>query len=328
MVNIMSQVNPQSDVDLSQFLGHQNPSDYSGSASLNGLTKAGIVTRGNSFNADLSTLMLKDGLNIRYSAIGQEEYWRLPDVIEHVQNLANAYENGDPVPPLVVKMLPEFPGKLVVIDGQHRFMALQLLSITKGKRIKPSVTYLHGDERQELALMVNSTNSKKLSYVELAEAFYRAKMLDVSNPMKNKDIAELFGVSDSHVHNVLKVYDLPVAIKLKLRSGELSLAEALDPKKAKNKQQDKEAALIRSKSRKVNNSILSVLIANAQTDEPIQVDQEGNALVKIPAELWQQLKEAQSELMLKEKQKQALLFDEDGSNQATQTSNDDFLFNS
>lgn len=214
-------------------------------------------------------LVVEQGFNVRGVGLESHEYWEQEHVKEHVYNLSLAYEQGDYVPPIVVKFR-ESDQKAVVRDGHHRLKGI-LLCLERGVPIQfVNVIEYKGDEANQQLLMLKSSNSLQLSAVEKAEIFHRLHTYGF-NP---DEIAAKVGNSVQHVYQMLRIYDLPLEKKRLIQQKKLSVNAAL----AETSTRQKKFA----PPKKAVKEVLSLLSEKA--------DIHGDVVkVEIPLELWQKL---------------------------------------
>lgn len=214
-------------------------------------------------------IAIEKGFNVRGIALSESEYWAQDKVIDHIESIAQAYEAGDYVPPLVVQFRKE-DQKAVIRDGHHRYKAL-MLAIERGCAIRfVNVTEFKGDEQKQQLLMLKSSNSILLSPVERAEIYNR--LYEWGNTIE--EISQQVGMSIAHVHQYMKLYNLPIEKKKLIQLGKLSVNAALnDTKKSKPFAPPKKAVT----------KVIDLVTSAAVTDKGDSV------MVEIPKELWQQL---------------------------------------
>lgn len=214
-------------------------------------------------------LVVEKGFNVRGVALSESEYWAQEKVVAHIDGIAQAYESGDYVPPLVVQFRKE-DQKAVIRDGHHRYKAL-LLAIDRGAEVKfVNVTEFKGDEQKQQLLMLKSSNSISLSAVERAEIYNR--LYEWGN--NHEEIAKQVGMSVAHVYQYMKLYELPIEKKKLIQLGKLTINAALnDTKKAKSF----------SPPKKTVNKIIEIITGSTATSNGDSV------MVEIPKELWDQL---------------------------------------
>jgi len=214
-------------------------------------------------------LVVEEGFNVRGVGFSKEEYWQQEHVQEHVNNLAQAYEAGDYVPPIVVKFR-ESDQKAVVRDGHHRLAALKTLLEREVPIQFVNVIEYKGDEAKQQLLMLKSSNSLQLSAVEKAEIFHRLHAYGF-NP---DEIAAQVGNSVQHVYQMLRIYDLPLEKKRLIQQKKLSVNSALAETSTRQKKF--------SPPKKAVKEVLELLSAKAEIHGDV-------VKAEIPLELWQKL---------------------------------------
>lgn len=234
--------------------------------------KTGEVNRREEVSIHPSMLVVEDGFNVRGVGLNQDEYWTQEHIVAHVDGFANAYYNGDYVPPLVVSF-DQDSQKAIVRDGHHRLRGL-LKAIEKGADIqRVPVVEFKGDEANQALLMLNSANGLALTAVEKAEIYNRFKTWGYSVSA----IAKKAAVSKDSVYQMLKVYELPLAKKQAIQRGELSVIKAITPVV-------KAEAKVRTKS--ATAQLMSVIrdVTSAKVHDDV-------VTITITRELWDNLQE-------------------------------------
>lgn len=240
-----------------------------------------LAKRGQIIKVKPDVLMVEEGFNVRGVGFSQDEYWSQPHVVEHVNNLALAYKNGEYVPPIVVKF-DKNTLKAVIRDGHHRWAAISQL-LADGVEIQyVTVMELAGDESSQQLLMLKSGNSLELTPVEKAEILHRLHTYG----FEPQQIADKIGKSITYVQYMLKVYDLPIEQKRLIQQGKLTVNKALTPASEKAKTVNRKA------NRKAVNKVIDKLLEIKQ----VEVDAENNAVIKIPMEMWEAFLQAQAEM--------------------------------
>lgn len=229
-----------------------------------------------------SVLAVEDGFNVRGVGMSSAEYWAQEHVVEHVNNIALSYKNGEHVPPLVVRF-DKNTQKALIRDGHHRHRAIVQL-LEEGVDIQfVKVMELAGDESSQQLLMLKSGNSLELSAVEKAEILHRLHAYGY----EPQQIADKIGKSITYVQYMLKVYDLPIETKRLIQQGKLTVNKALTPDTEKAK----------TVNRKANRKAVNKVIDQLLTIKDVEVDEENNEVnIKLPLELWEAFVKAQAEI--------------------------------
>lgn len=137
---------------------------------------------------------------------------------EQVERLQRGYENGDPIPPVVVFAIEN--GKFEIVFGNHRLAARQKRFVDI-----PAIVLPHRPEPLEILAMQFRENADRhtLTSLERATAFYKAK----EQGLNNKQVAILFNVSEGTVSR-----DLSIDKNLHPTLKDLVAQAKLCPKKA------------------------------------------------------------------------------------------------
>jgi ParB family transcriptional regulator, chromosome partitioning protein len=164
-------------------------------------------------------LEIEEGFNVRGAF--DETYFERADVKAHIRAIADSYLAGRYVPPMTVRVKS---GRVLILDGMHRKLALDL-AISEGAQIqKLAVTEFSGDETQETLLLVNSAAGRALNPIELAVAYGRLKAWNWSV----NEIAKGAGKTAEHVRQTLKMLEMPVKLKQMISNDEIAATYALE----------------------------------------------------------------------------------------------------
>jgi len=165
------------------------------------------IKRGNSYMATLGEncpIYIEEGFNIR-------------EIDEsHVANIQSAYEQGNYVPAIVVKPTPE---GLKVTDGHHRWIAAQQACISAIE-----VKEFTGDDIEQLAFMITSSQGRNLNPLERAQAYQRLS----HQGMSEKLIAETVRRSLSDVRSHLTFLNAGPKIIKAVKEGKLGFGATID----------------------------------------------------------------------------------------------------
>lgn len=188
---------------------------------LKGSTDVQQMSKGDGFSVAPELILEQKDFNTRGAFMEPGEYFEQGHIKAHIRKLADAYKRGDYVPPLVVKVID---GKIYVRDGHCRRRALNL-AISEGAEIKMvQVVEQRGDEAAQTLLVVTSNDGQPLTVLERAVILGR---LESYGWAKNQ-IAEAVGLTVSHVTNMLKMLDMPIAIKQAVQRDQISATHALE----------------------------------------------------------------------------------------------------
>lgn len=164
----------------------------------------GLVLNKN-FRVPVSNIKIEHGFNIRQTDAGQ------------ISSIMKALQDGSPVPNLRVKVEN---GKITVVDGHHTLRA----AIAAGITHLTCEDVSHLSYSQQVALMVTSTQGRKLHPLERGEAYKRMR----DQGMHPRDIALEVGrsISDVDLHLLLMGGD--ETIKRLLQEGKINFADAVE----------------------------------------------------------------------------------------------------
>lgn len=190
-----------------------DPKINSITAFLNHVNKAqpGSIKKNDIMMVPVELLEEEDGFNER-------DYTRA-ETIEHIDNLAAAYEAGEQLPPLQIKVKN---GRCYVRDGHCRRLGVHK-AIARGATIErlPCIEF-KGDEIEQKWLILKSNQGLQLTALERA-ALYQ-KFVNWGIPIK--DIAAKANKTDEHIRQQLFLLELPVALKAMINDGIVSASLA------------------------------------------------------------------------------------------------------
>jgi ParB-like chromosome segregation protein Spo0J len=157
---------------------------------------------------DPKTLVIEEGFNIR------------PVDQSYVDELAQAYLNGDTLPPLIVEILlvNDTPTPYVR-DGHHRTHALLKAGIPQ-----VAIIPFKGNREAAIALMFKSGSTRSLTRVQRATGVRRLRACNMSQ----ESIAKLLGISQGEVSILEKIAMLPEAVKDMVEQNIVSATLAVD----------------------------------------------------------------------------------------------------
>ncbi|PAU99248.1 hypothetical protein CBG25_20255 [Arsenophonus sp. ENCA] len=124
--------------------------------------KESVSNASSIFNVPPDSLYIEEGFNLR-------------DIDEeHARNFLKSYQSGVYVPPLSVKViLVDGEQRLKIIDGHHRYLALQMAKAAGVDIGFVPVSEFIGSVQDEVINMITSAEGKPLTPLEKAEGFYR-----------------------------------------------------------------------------------------------------------------------------------------------------------
>lgn len=153
------------------------------------------------FMVPLDSIFAEDGFNVR-------ELDR-----DHIESIASAYSDGALIPAIIVKTMPN---GFKIIDGHHRFEAAKLANV-----MRIECKEFVGNEADQVAFMVSSSQGRQLKPVERAQAYNRM----VNLGMTVSEICKKVGRSRSDVDNHLLLLTADSQVIDAVKSGEISATE-------------------------------------------------------------------------------------------------------
>lgn len=138
---------------------------------------------------------------------------------EALQELAESIRTQGVLQPVVVRRRGDDPNKYELIAGERRWRAAQLAKVHEIPAILRDLT---DAEALQIGLVENLQRSD-LNPVEEAEAYRR--LVDEFGHTQ-EDVAEAVGKSRSHIANLLRVLELPDAVRAMIADGRISLGHA------------------------------------------------------------------------------------------------------
>lgn len=240
------------------------------------------ATRRDDFWLSPNRIEVEPGYNVRGAGMDSGEYWELPEVIDHIEKLAQAYDRGDIIPPIKGKF-DKSTQTLKIRDGEHRYRGL-MLAISRGSDItRVRVEEVSGDEINQQIVMLTSSETRPLTAIERAELYVRL----YNRGLQYDQIAAKVFASVTHVKQYIEeVYNLPFDVKRQIALGKLSVNKALTPVEKLEK------AKVMKANKKTVKKVFDVLLqVKAESVEVV----DGQANIQIPAELWEQIVKMQIE---------------------------------
>lgn len=136
---------------------------------------------------------------------------------EKIKELADSIISHGLVQPIIV--IKEESGKYKIVAGERRFRACKIAGL---KKVPVIIKDLQEKEILEIALIEN-IQREELTAIEEAEGFQK---LISEYGYSQGELAIAVGKSRSHVANLLRLNQLPEAIKLMVNKGDLSMGHA------------------------------------------------------------------------------------------------------
>lgn len=136
---------------------------------------------------------------------------------EKIKELADSIVSHGLIQPIVVNKITD--GKYQIVAGERRFRACRMVGL---KTIPVVIKNLSDKDVLEIALIEN-IQRQELTAIEEAEGF---QQLIQDYGYNHADLAAAVGKSRSHVANLLRLNQLPDAIKAMINNGQLSMGHA------------------------------------------------------------------------------------------------------
>lgn len=169
--------------------------------------------------------------------------WNARTIFEGIEELAGDMEVNGQMEPMEGVMSPQ--GKFLLIDGERRYKAIELLRKRGIKWEEVEVMPVPKSlEPKDILVRMLSSGVQKSMYkaVEIANGLLRLKT-DFS--LSNEEIGKSMGMSRQWVDNMIKLAKQPEEVKDKVAAGTLKKTDVLVP--AKEKITDVAAGLLKQK---------------------------------------------------------------------------------
>jgi ParB-like chromosome segregation protein Spo0J len=144
---------------------------------------------------------------------------------DNVEQFKTAIRNGATIPPIYVRVEP---GKIILVDGEHRWIAILEL-IAEGMEIPfMSAIQFRGTDADRIAHLL--TSAQGLAISPLDQGIQYLKLIRLQWDVKM--IAARTGKSTTHVENCLVLAESNTDVQQAVRSGEVASSLAVDMVKA------------------------------------------------------------------------------------------------
>lgn len=152
--------------------------------------------------------------------------WNVREEYGDIELLKTQIRENGIITPIKVRKVGD---EIQVVDGHRRVVALRELH-EEGLGFEIPILLLNGSEIDYLKELVLSNEGKQLTVLEMAEAARRME----AEGMSRKEIADVFGRSQSTVSNWLKFFTLSEDSQNRVREGSSSIeVEVGDSRKKK-----------------------------------------------------------------------------------------------
>lgn len=135
----------------------------------------------------------------------------------HVESLTKAMAKGQRFPAIYIRA-DEEPGRFLIIDGQHRFLAAKAAGIESIDAIE-----VEGDDNEMIEIMLDADSGLNLTAIERAKQYQRL----IDGGRTRQQIADRNSRSLADVNNHLMILEMPPKLRIQLDEGRISYAEAL-----------------------------------------------------------------------------------------------------
>ncbi|MDH5748013.1 MAG: ParB/RepB/Spo0J family partition protein [Rhodospirillales bacterium] len=138
---------------------------------------------------------------------------------EHIRELAQSIAEKGVLQPLLVRRHPDIANEYEIVAGERRWRAAQQARV---HQVPVVIKDLDDKETLEIALVEN-LQRQDLSPLDEARGYAR---LTEEFSHTQEDLAKVMGKSRSHVANMMRLLNLPDAVKAMLERGDLSAGHA------------------------------------------------------------------------------------------------------
>jgi len=175
----------------------------------------------NIFEIDAKTVQIQPGFNTREMGMG-EAFYKLPEVVAHIQRIKQAYIRHEEVEPVTLKIID---GKPFIRQGNCRLRAA-LDAISEGHNIIFLAQEFKGDETAAELHTLDGNKGMPLSAVAKGESYKRMTMgmhgWSISKMAAHED------TSEQNIRSLIALTTLPVQLKKHIHSGVIAYTFALE----------------------------------------------------------------------------------------------------
>ncbi|MCE9984682.1 DNA-binding protein [Leclercia adecarboxylata] len=174
------------------------------------------------FFVDPNFVTLEPGFNAREMGMGWA-YYELPEVRAHIENIKNAFINGEYVDPIKVKVLD---GVLIVRQGHCRTIAAKLAQSEGHTVINFLCVETKNDEVGDELQTLDGNKGLALSPVAIGESYRR--LTQGLGGWSPELLAQKQGVSVVTVNTYIRLTELSFELKKFIHAGVISHGQMLD----------------------------------------------------------------------------------------------------
>ena len=136
-----------------------------------------------------------------------------------LNELAQSISSQGIIQPLVVRKHPEFPNKFELVAGERRWRALKQIDVTQVPVVLRNVS---DNEILEVSILEN-IQRENLTVIEEAQSYF--DLLQVHG-YTQEELAKKLGRDRSTIANMLRLLQLPSALKNDLETGRITAGHA------------------------------------------------------------------------------------------------------
>lgn len=136
-----------------------------------------------------------------------------------IDELAKSIAQKGIIQPVILRPDADNPDKYQIIAGERRWRAAQRASLHE----VPAIIQAFSDQDAAELALIENIQRRDLSVVEEAESYHA---LMSSHGYTQEECAEIVGKSRSHVANLLRLLNLPEAVRQMLLHNQISMGQA------------------------------------------------------------------------------------------------------
>lgn len=175
----------------------------------------------NIFEIDAKTVQIQPNFNTREMGMG-EAFYKLPEVVAHIQRIKQAYIRHEEVEPVTLKIIDGMP---FIRQGNCRLRAA-LDAISEGHNVIFLAQEFKGDETAAELHTLDGNKGMPLSAVAKGESYKRMTM-----GMHGWSISKMAAhenTSEQNIRSLMALTSLPVPLKKHIHSGVIAYTFALE----------------------------------------------------------------------------------------------------
>ena len=138
---------------------------------------------------------------------------------EQLQELANSIKEQGIIQPIIVRVSGSQANYFEIIAGERRWRAAQLA----GLETLPAIVRKLSDDQVMAMTLIENIQREDLNAIEEAQAL---KRLVDDLGMSHEEVGKVVGMSRESVSNMIRLIDLPEAVRAMVVDGDLSMGHA------------------------------------------------------------------------------------------------------